>query len=63
MSTPTRDVQVSLLDDRINILDRYTTEASPLKKVFITVGTILALVRVSAPTLRPPINSLVLLIT
>ena len=57
MSTLKRDLQVSLLDDRINILDRYTTEASPLKKVFTTVGAILALVRVSAPTLRPPIKS------
>ena len=35
------------LDDRINALNRITAEPSPAREVYRTVGTILALVRVS----------------
>ena len=49
MATRTRKAKVSLLDDRINILNNDAVEASPAKQVFRNVSTTLALVRVSVP--------------
>ena len=49
MATRTRKAKASLLDDRIDILDRSAVEVSPAKQVFKTVSTTLALVRVSTP--------------
>ena len=49
MATRTRKAKASLLDDRINILNKDAVEASPAKLVFKTVSTTLALVRVGAP--------------
>ena len=57
MATRTRRAKVSLLDDRISILNQEAIEASPAKQVFRTVSATLALVRVSAPILRPPVVS------
>ena len=48
MATRTRKAKESLLDDRINILNKDAVEASPAKQVFSTVSTTLALVRVGA---------------
>ncbi|KAF9790923.1 kinase-like domain-containing protein [Thelephora terrestris] len=45
MTTRTRKSQMSVLDDRIDILDKNAAEPSPIKKVFSTVSAILALVR------------------
>ena len=49
---------MSLLDDRINILDRNAGEADPFKQIFDIVNAILALVRVNLLTssLCPPVN-------
>lgn len=55
--THTRNAKVSLLDDRIDILNGGAVEASPAKRVFQTVSTILALVRVSDLVLDLPVNS------
>ena len=52
MATRTRKFQISILNDRIDILGRTAAESSPTKKVFNTVGAILALVRVGALVLR-----------
>jgi len=57
METCTTMAKVPLLDDRIDILNRNAVEASAAKQVFRTVGVILALVRVSALVLRPPVNN------
>ena len=57
MATRTRKAKVSLLDDRIKILNRDALEASSAKQVFRAVSTTLALVRVSAAILRPPLVS------
>ena len=56
MAAPTAEAQASLLDDRIGILDKNAAEASPVSQVFRTVGAILALVRVRALLLRPPVD-------
>jgi len=53
----TREAKVSLLDDRIDVLNRNAVEGSPAKQVFRTVSNTLALVRVSTRILRPPVNS------
>ena len=50
MSTRARKAKVSLLDDKIHILDRGAAEYSPAKEVFKTVAAILALVRVGIPS-------------
>jgi len=52
-----RKTRVSLLDDKIDILDRGAVEASPVKQVFRTVSAIIALVRVSTLVLHPSVNS------
>ena len=57
MSTHTRKARVSLLDDRIDILDKNAAGSSPAKKVFGTVATILVLVRVGSPALGPSADS------
>ena len=57
MSTRARKARVSLLDDRIDILDKNAAGSSPPKEVFRTVAAILALVRVSSPALTPSANS------
>ena len=57
MATRTHNVEASLLDDRIDALDRNAVEASPAKEVFRAVSAILALVRVSPLALRPPVDS------
>lgn len=57
MATRTRKAKVSLLDDRIDILNRNAVEASSAKQVFRTVSATLALVRVGAPILHPPAYS------
>ena len=48
MAAHVSKVQVSLLDDRISILDTSMADNSPLKQVFRTVSAIIGLVRVSA---------------
>ena len=48
MAAHVSKVQVSLLDERISILDTSMVDNSPLKQVFRTVSAIIALVRVSA---------------
>ena len=48
MATRRRRANVSLLDGRIDILNKDAVEPSPAKEVFRTVSTTLALVRVSA---------------
>ena len=48
MATHSLEVLASLLDDRINILEKDVTKYSPAKQVFGTIGAILALARVSA---------------
>jgi len=48
MAARTRKIEPRLLDDRIDILNKDSVEASPQEQVFRTVNTILALVRVSA---------------
>ena len=57
MAAPAAEAQVSLLDDRIGILDRNAAEASPAGQVLRTVGAVLALVRVRALFLRSPLDS------
>lgn len=56
MQTRTREAEVPLLDDRIDILNRNAGDASPANQVFRTVSTILALIRVGAPVLRSSVN-------
>lgn len=57
MATRRPKTWVSLLD-KIDILDRKTTEAPPItQQVFKAVGSILTLVRVSALALCPSVNS------
>ena len=46
MATRTRKAKVSLLDDRIEVLNREAIEASSAKQVFRTVSATIALVRV-----------------
>lgn len=48
---------MSFFDDRIDILKRIAVEASPAYQIFITVGPILAIVRVSPFVPCPPVNS------
>ena len=54
MATRKHKAKVSLLDDRIDILDGDAVGASPAKQVFKTVSTTLALVRVSVPVCVRP---------
>jgi len=54
--TRVREVEASLLDGRIDTLNRNAVEAYPAKQIFRTVSAILALVRVSALLLRPSAN-------
>ena len=56
MATRTRKAKVSLFDARIGVLNSNAVEASPTKRIFRTVGTILALVRVGALVLGPPVS-------
>ena len=58
MATPTREALASLLDDRIEILDRNATEPPLAGQVFGTVRAILASVRVRALLLRSPVDFL-----
>ena len=54
MARRTHEIQVPLLEDKINILDWKIAEASPAtQQVFIIVRSILTLVRVSALVLCP----------
>ena len=55
--THTREDKVSLLDDRSNILNKDTVEASSEKQLFTTVGAALALVRVGVPIPHLPVDS------
>ena len=48
MATRTLEALASLLDDRIDILERDVTKYSPAKQVFGTISAILALTRVCA---------------
>ena len=57
MATPTGEALVSLLDDRIEILDRNATEPPLAGQVFRTVRAILAFVRVRALLLRSLVDS------
>lgn len=57
MATHKRKAKMSLLDDRIEILNRDATEASSAKQVFKTVSSTLALVRVSATILHSYVDS------
>ena len=57
MATHAHESPVSLLNDRIHVLDKNAAGSSPAKQVFRNVGAILALVRVSAFALRPSANS------
>jgi len=50
---------VSVLDDRIDILNRNAADASPVQQVYRTVSDILALVRVIAQVLLPPTTLIV----
>ena len=56
MATPTREALVSLLGDRIEILDRNATGPPLAGQVFRTVRAILAFVRVRALLLRFPVD-------
>lgn len=58
MATRPRKRGVSLLDDRIELLSRSTTETTSTMQVFGAVSAILALVRVSVFVLRPFVLSL-----
>jgi len=49
----TREAKMSLLDDKIETLDRNVVVASSAKQVFESVKAALALARVSAPIPRP----------
>ena len=51
MTTRTRKAKASLLNDRIDILNKDAAETSAAKQVFRTVSATLALVRVSVPIL------------
>ena len=57
MATRTRNAKVSLLDDRIDILNRGAVDVSSAKQVFRTVSATLALVRVSTTILHPSVYS------
>ena len=57
MATPTREALASLLEDRIEILDRNTNSHLQAGQVFRTVGAILAFVRVRALLLRSLVDS------
>lgn len=48
---------MSLLEGRVDALNRDAIETSPVKQVFKTVSATLALVRVSALVLDLPLNS------
>ena len=48
MATRTLEALASLLDDRIDILERDVTKYSPAKQIFGTISAILALTRVSS---------------
>ena len=56
MATLVGTDQASLLDDRINILDRNAADATPIQQVFSAVSGILVLVRVSTLALHPSWN-------
>lgn len=51
-----REARVSLIDGKIDILNRDVVEASPAKRIFRTVSAILSLVRVGAPILHLSVN-------
>ena len=53
MGTRARRVKASLLDDKIDILNRSAVEASPAQQVYRTVSAILALARVCTHILLP----------
>jgi len=53
----TCNVQVSVLDHRINILNRNAVEASHAQEVFRTASAIMVLVRVSTLVLRSSVSS------
>jgi hypothetical protein len=53
METHTREIQVSLFDGRIDVLNRNAVEASPARQIFITASSILTLVRVNALAPHP----------
>ena len=57
MATRTLEALASLLDDRIDILERDVTKYSPAKQVFETISTILALTRVSADSFADSLTS------
>ena len=57
MATRTNKSKASFLNNGIDVLDSNTVEPSPVQKIFKTVRAILALVRVSALVLLPPIDS------
>ena len=57
MDPPTSEAQWSILDDRINILNKSMAEVSPAQQVYSTSSDILALVRVSVLVLPPPTES------
>ena len=47
MATRTRGVNTSILEDRMDILNRTAVEDSPAHEIFKTVGAILVLIKVS----------------
>ena len=57
MATRRHNAKASLLDDKIDILNRNTVEVSSSEQVFRTTSAILALVRVSALALLTSMNS------
>jgi len=57
LSARTCNVQMSVLDHRINILNGNAVEASHAKKVFRTASAIMVLVRVSTLVLRSSMSS------
>lgn len=57
VETPTPEVDVSLPDDEIDILNMDSVEASPTNQVFRTATAILALVRVGPLVLLSHANT------
>lgn len=57
MATRTRGVNTSVLDDRMDILNRTAVEDSPAHEIFKTVGAILVLIKVSPCAFLPPCRS------
>ena len=57
METHTREFKASLLDYRIDVLDRNADRETATQRVYSTVSAILTLVRVSTLVLHPSVDS------